>query len=214
MPVGQRGVQDVGQQRAAEEARVVGGRDALGLHRQHGVQLVLAQRQEAVRRLGLLDAHTHPGGAVGQQRGGRQNQAGQRRGKPADAQLPGVAGDVGVEVGPQQLQLGEQRVAMGQQHARDGRQAHAAAVGLQQRLAHLALQRGQLLGDRRGRQVQRVGRRRDRAAVGELAQRAQAAQVDHAAQLTGRGHKVHSFCTNARATLRECPAATSPSPPP
>ena len=106
----------------------------------------------------------------------------------------------------------KQRVAVGRAARARRREAHAAPVGLQQRLADLALQRGELLGHRRRRQMQRVGGRRDRAAVGELAQRAQAAQVDHVAT----AYVLHRECPLAlrtrRATMRRMPAATSCSP--
>ena len=66
-----------------------------------------------------------------------------------------------------------------------GGQAPAAAVPLEQRDAGLALERGELLGDRGGGVAERVGGGRDRAAGGELAQDAEAADVEHAkAQLT------------------------------
>ena len=58
-------------------------------------------------------------------------------------------------------------------------QAHAAAGALEQRHARLALEDRQLLGDRGGRELQRVGDRGDRPAGGELAQQADAAEVEH-----------------------------------
>jgi len=193
MRLGQRDVEGVGQQRVAEEARVVGGRDARGLHRQGDVELVAAQRLEAQRRLGLLDQHPHARRTLGQQLCRGQREAGQRRREPTHPQLARLAGGVRVEIGPQQLHLGEQGVAVGEQDPGRGRQAHAAPVGLQQRLADLALQRRQLLRHGGRRQMQRIRGRGDRAAVGELAQRAQAAEVNHVGQLTGRRQKVHSF---------------------
>ena len=183
---GQRDVERVGQQRVAEEARVIGRGDAFCLHRQRDVELVAAQRLEAQRRLRLLDQHPHAGRPLGQLLRRGKRQAGQRRREPADAQLARLPGGVCVEVGAQELHLGEQRIAVGEQDPRRGGQAHAAPVRLQQRLADLALQRRQLLGHGGRRQMQRIGGRGDRSAVGELAQRAQAAQVDHEGQLMGR----------------------------
>ena len=82
---------------------------------------------------------------------------------------------------------------MGQDRAGGRRQADRPPVGLEQRLADLALERGELLRDRGRRQVQRIGGRGDRPAVGELAQCTQAAQVNHAAELTGSDQNVDSL---------------------
>jgi hypothetical protein len=79
---------------------------------------------------------------------------------------------------------------MGKQHVGGPREHEPAAPALCDRLAHLALERGELLGDGRGRQVQRVCRRRNRSVVGEGAQDAQPADVDHAGDLTDRIKKV------------------------
>ena len=50
---------------------------------------------------------------------------------------------------------------------------------LEQRHARLALQHGELLRDRRRRELERFGHRGDRASVVQLAQQAQSAQVQH-----------------------------------
>ena len=66
-----------------------------------------------------------------------------------------------------------------------GREPAGAAVALEQLDAGLALERGELLGHRGRRVPERVRGGRDRAAGGELAQDAEAADVEHAkAQLT------------------------------
>jgi hypothetical protein len=69
--------------------------------------------------------------------------------------------------------------------------AEAAAVALDHRLADLALERRELLGDRRGGQVQGIRRRGERALLGDLAQHAQPAGVDHAAELTDSPRNVY-----------------------
>ena len=58
-------------------------------------------------------------------------------------------------------------------------QPHAAAGPLEQRHPGLALEHGELLGDGRGRELQRVGDGGDRAALVQLVQQAQAAEVEH-----------------------------------
>lgn len=63
-------------------------------------------------------------------------------------------------------------------------EADAAAVSGEQPLPHLALQLRQLLGDRRRRDVQPVGRPAHRAVAGEGVQRAQPLQVQHVSDAT------------------------------
>ena len=77
-----------------------------------------------------------------------------------------------------------------EQHVRGPGEHEPAAAALGDRLAHLALERGELLGDGRGRQVQRLRGRGPRAVVGERSQDAQAADVDHVGDLTDRIKKV------------------------
>ena len=79
---------------------------------------------------------------------------------------------------------------MVEQHVGGPREHEPAAPALGDRLAHLALERGELLGDGRRRQVQRLRRRGDRAVVGERSQDAQPADVDHAGDLTDHVKKV------------------------
>ena len=68
---------------------------------------------------------------------------------------------------------------MPDEHERGVGQAHAAAGALEQRHARLALEHGELLGDGRRRELQRVGDGGDRAARVQLAQQPQAAEVEH-----------------------------------
>ena len=104
---------------------------------------------------------------------------GERAGERADPQRrPHGAG-----------QLGDLRVGLGepagdrigvreQQRARLGHR-RAAGPAVEQPDAQLALERGDLLGDRGLRQGERLGRARERAAPGDLAEGEQAAGVDH-----------------------------------
>ena len=65
------------------------------------------------------------------------------------------------------------------EHQRRIGQPHPAAGALEQRHAGLALQHRELLGDRRGREAQRLGDRGDRPALVQLAQQPESAQVEH-----------------------------------
>jgi hypothetical protein len=60
-----------------------------------------------------------------------------------------------------------------------GRQDHAPALALEERDPDLALERSEVLGDRGRRVAERVGRRGDGAALGELAQHVESANVEH-----------------------------------
>ena len=73
----------------------------------------------------------------------------------------------------------EQRVGVLDEHERRVGQAHAAARAFEQPHAGLALEHRELLRDRRRRELQRVGDRGDRPALVQLAQQAQAAEVEH-----------------------------------
>ena len=98
---------------------------------------------------------------------------------------------VGGDVGGRGLELREHDVGVADEHLGRAGQPHAAAVALDHRLADLALERGELLGDRGRREVQRVGGRGQRPLLGDLAQDAQAAGVDHAGMLTDRERNVY-----------------------
>ena len=68
---------------------------------------------------------------------------------------------------------------MADQDQRGVGEPHPAPGRLQQRHARLALQHRELLGDGRGRELQRVGHRGDGAAGMQLVQQPQSAQVEH-----------------------------------
>ena len=99
--------------------------------------------------------------------------------KPATRAAAGDRAGRGGEVGLGERGALEQRVGVLDERERRVGQAHAAAGALEQRHAGLALEHRQLLGDRRGRELQRVGDRGDRPAVVQLAQQADAAEVEH-----------------------------------
>ena len=61
-----------------------------------------------------------------------------------------------------------------------------AGTALQQPHAGLALERGDLLRDRRGRVGEHVGGGRQRTAAGDLAEHAQAANVQHRPKVTAQ----------------------------
>ena len=94
------------------------------------------------------------------------------------------AGEPG-QVRLRDLELREHGLGVGDERARGVGQPDAAAVALEQRDADLALERGELLRDRRRREREGLGGRRDRPAGGELSEDTQASDVEQGkAQLT------------------------------
>ena len=126
------------------------------------------------------------------QRGDRgRGELGQRGREARDPHRADDALRVGRDVGRRRLELREHEVGVADEHLGGAGEAHAAAVALEHGLADLALERGELLGDGGRREVQRVGGGRERPLLGDLAQDAQAAGVDHAAILTDPERNVY-----------------------
>ena len=124
-------------------------------------------------------------------RRGRRDELGDPGGEAGDPHRADEPVRVGGDVGGGGLELREHDVGVADEHLGRAGQPHAAAVALDDGLADLALERGELLGDGGGREVQRVGGRGDGALLGDLAQDAQAAGVDHAGDLTGAERNVY-----------------------
>ena len=131
------------------------------LHRDGDVDRLLGQRGEAVRALDVEQLEAQPRLRGRERFGGRRGDRGQCGGEGADDDRAQLAAAVCRDVGLGALELGEERVGMGEQHVGGPREHEPAAPALCDRLAHLALERGELLGDGRGRQVQRLCRRRN-----------------------------------------------------
>ena len=124
--------------------------------------------QSQVRRVGRELAHRR--GSRGAAR-----RTGRPRSAPRPATRPGRCGELGLG----QRDALEQRLGVRGQDERRVGQAHAAPGALDQRDAGLALEHRELLRDRRGRELERVGDCGDRAALAQLAQQAQAAKLQH-----------------------------------
>jgi hypothetical protein len=84
------------------------------------------------------------------------------------------------------LEPAEDHVGMLDEHLARLGQHDAAGTALQQPYAGLALERGDLLRDRRGRVGEHVGGGRQRTAAGDFAEHAQAADVQHRLKVTAR----------------------------
>ena len=99
--------------------------------------------------------------------------------EPRDAGAPRDRPGGRRQVGLRHGRALEQRVGVVGQHQRRVREAHAAAGSLEQPHAGLALEDGELLGDGRRRELEGVGHRGDRAALPQLAQQAEAPELEH-----------------------------------
>ena len=132
------------------------------------VELGEPQGGQAVGGLEVVDRELERG-VVASQGGDRRRHERLGRGlERGDAQPAGDdAGEPG-EVRLGDLELREHRLGVGHERARRVGQPDAAAVALEQRDADLALERRELLRDRRRREGERLGGRRDRPAGGEL----------------------------------------------
>ena len=126
------------------------------------------------------------------ERGGEQ--AAHRGRERGDPQLADHLAALRLQVRLGQLHLGEDaRRVLGEQPARVG-EPHPAAVLREELLAHLALQLGHLLGDRRRRDVQPLGRTADRAVPGEGVEGAQALQIQHVSDATAIPGRKSRLC--------------------
>ena len=156
-----------------------GERLVLPLVGQHEVDIAERERRERLLGLGLDQLAAQVGRLARERpdRGDGDAEAdGLERGDPAAPRdAPGGGGELGLGE-PGAL---EQRIRVAHQDERGVGQPHAAPGRLEQRQPRLALEHGELLGDGRGRELERVGDRGDRAARMQLVQEAQSAEVEH-----------------------------------
>ena len=163
---------------AGQRARLV-----LPLVAEHEVDVAERERGQRLLGLGLDQLAAQPRRVARERLHRRQRRAAARptgtpRCAPGRRRVPAAAArSASASAGAL-----EQRVGVLDQHERGVGQPHAAAGALEQRHAGLALEHRELLGDGRRRELQRVGDRGDRAALVQLAQQAQAAEVEHRKQ--------------------------------
>ena len=160
----------------------VGGAGAglvLPLVAQHQVHVAQLQRGQRVLGLGLPELAAQLRVLARQLAhrgyGHLQRHRLERGDPPAPRDRAGGSGQVALRA----LGAVEQRLGVPHQHVRRVGQPHPAARRLQQRHARLALQHGQLLGDRRRGELQRVGHRGHRPALVELTQQPESPEVEH-----------------------------------
>ena len=101
--------------------------------------------------------------------------------------MTGDGAGLAVQSGLDLLEVGEQPGPGVDQVAAVAGEHHSAAHPLEQRYAGLPLQPLDLLGDRAGREAERVGGSDHRAVGVDGAERGQGGEIDHEAMLHGSG---------------------------
>ena len=190
---GQDRIERVAEQLLAVEAGVVAARRRRALHAEDQVDVAGDEHGHGLGRLGLLDPQRDRRRGAPQRPRGRGQQARQRGREARDAHLSARRRVLRREIALEPFELGEERVGVAEQHMRGGRQADTAARRLEQRVAELALERRELLRDRRGREMQGFGRRGERSVIRHRPQGSQPSKVDHEVDLTGSLHNVQSL---------------------
>ena len=178
MALGQRDVHRVVEQVQAHDA-VVGHRSEGDGDVERDVDLAPAQALQGRPRLGGLPCELDRGVAVAEARDrlGHDRRAGAR--ERGQAQTPAAQARDRLELGLGVGQAREDRVGVLDERSPGVGEAHAARIALDERRARLALEGGDLLGDRGLVIRQRVGGGRERAAGGDLAQHAHTADIEH-----------------------------------
>jgi hypothetical protein len=177
--LGQDDVDRVAQQLVALQARRQVARLVLPLVGEHDVDVAERERRDRLLRLGLDELAAQARRVAGERLDRRDRELEHHRLEAGHARPAGDCAGRGGQVGLGERGALQQRVGVLDERERRVGEAHPAPGALEQRHARLALEDRELLGDRGGRELQRICDRGDRAARGELAQQADAAEVEH-----------------------------------
>ena len=183
VPRGHGDVDGVLGQRRQPDARIVAARAEVVLVDDGEIDLAELQRGQRVLRLELGEQDLGARMAAGEARHRQRHERRRRGGEGGQAH---AAADVAVgELGLGRLELGQDALGTPDQQPRRGGEDHAASLALEERDPGLALERREVLGDGGGRVAECLSRGGDGAALRELAQHVQAADVEHCeAELT------------------------------
>jgi len=155
------------------------GRDQIVAVREHDVEVALGECWQALLRFHLEQAQVQVGMLRAQrhQRRWQQGAGGRRERGQSDLAADGAArcGKIGLGA----LELGEHDLGVGDQHLGGAGEADRASPAVDQPRGRFALQRAQLLGDRRVCVAEVGGRGGDTASGRDLLQYAQASHVEH-----------------------------------
>ena len=151
---------------------------AVGLEHEREVELARPHARHALARVGLRERELHVRVRALERRNRARHEVAPRGAEGGHRQAAAAQPGQRVELLAGGLHVPDGRLGVPQERGAGGRQAHAAAVPLEQRHAGLLLEQGHLLRDRRGRVAQREGGRGERAVLGHVAQHLQPAQVE------------------------------------
>ena len=143
------------------------------------VEVAGAQGGHGLRRLELGELQLHAGVGLPERRDGAGQEPAPGGREGSDAQGARVQAGEGVQGAARGRELGRDALAGDDQGAAGLREPHPARQALQHRRPGLALQRGDLLGERRGRVAERARRRGQRLVARDLGEQQQAAGIQH-----------------------------------
>ena len=143
------------------------------------VDLAELQGGQRVLRLELGEQDLGPRMAGGEGRHRPRYERCRRGGEGGQAHAAAHVAVAGGELGLGRLELGQHALGAPDEQPCGGGEGHAPSLALEQCHADLALEGGQMLGDGGGRVAERLGGGGDRAALGELAEHVEAADVEH-----------------------------------
>ena len=158
-----------------------------GVLERHGhVQRAVAHPGDEVRRAALADADVELGGLEQERRHGGGDDRGERAGERADPEPVALLRDELRELRVGERQALRDRPRVDEEPLAGRREAQPAPPSLDQAGPELALERGDLLGDGGLGERQRVGGARERAVLGDRAEREQPPRIQHQLSLSPR----------------------------
>ena len=179
MPLGQDHADQIAEQTVPAHTGRARVRLVLPLVGQDQVHVAQRERGQRLLGLGLHELATQGRRVPREGAHGRDGQSQRSRLERRDPAPPRHAAHGLGQLGLRQVGPVEQRLGVAHEHERGVGETHAAPGPLEQGHARLALEHGQLLRHGGGRELQRVGHRGDRAALVQLVEQAQAAQIEH-----------------------------------
>lgn len=159
-------------------AGVAAARPGLVVHRDHDIRAAGVEALEALRCLDLRHGDRQAGPIRREQAERRRDETRDGGGEGADGHVPHVAVVEGREVGSGPLELGFDDPGVVQQHHGLGSEPDPPPVSGDEWHSDRACQRGDLLGHRRGAEVENPSCRGDRLVVSEGLQRRELPEID------------------------------------
>ncbi len=160
-------------------AGVAAARPGLVVHRDHDIRAAGVEALEALRCLDLHHGHRQAGPIRREQTERRRDETRDGGGEGADGHVPHVAVVEGREVGSGPLELGFDYPGVVQQHHGLGSEPDPPAVSGDEWHSDRACQRGDLLGHRRGAEVENPCCRGDRLVISQGSQGFELPEIDN-----------------------------------